>query len=131
VQPIRNLFVDSTTNAVSRAGLQPILRSLFLLRGTRKDPPRVKSRNDNLQRGTADFSGRPQLKLSCKCGSYYHTDNLDSWHNIANTRKKGEGKAHTCANAFHEKAGRSQVSSFTFSLDTIISGTAAQLALVH
>jgi hypothetical protein len=35
--------------------------------------------------------------------------------------QKGETKAQACANAFHEKAGRSQVGSFIFSLDKLFS----------
>jgi hypothetical protein len=35
--------------------------------------------------------------------------------------KKGEGKAQACANAFHEKAGRSQVDSRLASLNNVFS----------
>jgi hypothetical protein len=37
------------------------------------------------------------------------------------TPKKAKGKAHSCAIAFHEKAGRSQVGSIVFSLDKVFS----------
>jgi hypothetical protein len=42
--------------------------------------------------------------------------------------QKGDAKAQTCAIAFHEKAGRSQVGSFVFSLDKVFSP--AELATV-
>ncbi|MBZ5574813.1 MAG: hypothetical protein LAO09_23415, partial [Acidobacteriia bacterium] len=39
------------------------------------------------------------------------------WHSL--TLKVGEQTAHTCVIAFHEKAGRSQVGSFVFSLGKV------------
>jgi len=49
---------------------------------------------------------------------------VSGWRDISLiTTPKGEGKTHGCVNAFHEKAGRSQVDSFPFSLNTVFPPT--------